>query len=383
MTERSSDDDITTRVRAPLDELATTTAASTDHVAHSALRRRRAVAFVSAAVLIALVASVVIAWGQSDTKHSISSPPASSAVGGDVSSTDAGATTVESTARVPGDAGVGGTTSMPADSGTQQYEALTTVLQNADHGPELCLSGVKTSSPPICGDVPVTNWDWTAVPEAHTIGEVTWVDWVVVTGTYNGKSFTLTASPHQPSTEDRARFTRPATSFAAPCPAPANGWATEAAKVPTGSNAMAAVTAYVNSQPDYSGGWVDQSINPSTDPITMNDPQKLILVERFTGDLPKHESALRKIWPGALCVALGKYTTGETQAIQDRISALLSSPDVPPHSVFYAYVNIDETITATVLVATPKLQQLFDTTFGAGVVTQDPSLRAIHTSTSG
>lgn len=383
MTEQSPDDDITARLRAALDELTAATAPSHNHVAHSARPQRRPLMVVTAAVLVAVVAAGAIAWGQRDTKHSISSPPSSASPEVDVGSTTTGATTDAPVVPVSGGAGTASTTTVPAVSAAQQYEALTTVLQNADHGPELCLSGVLQSSPPICGDVPVTNWDWTAVPEAQTIGEVTWVDSVVVTGTYDGNSFTLTTSPHPPSAEDTARFTRAATSFAAPCPPPANGWAAEAAKVPDGSDAMAAVTAYVNSQPDYSGGWVDQSINHTTDPAKMNDPQKLILVERFTGGLAAHEAALRAIWPGALCVTLGKYTTGEAQAIQDRISELLSSPDLPPHSFFGASVNIDATITATVVVATPQLQQLFDATFGAGIVTQEPILRAIDTPPSG
>ena len=39
-----------------------------------------------------------------------------------------------------------------------RYQTTATVLQNRDHGPELCLGIVLTSFPPQCGGLPITNW---------------------------------------------------------------------------------------------------------------------------------------------------------------------------------------------------------------------------------
>jgi hypothetical protein len=79
--------------------------------------------------------------------------------------------------------------------GPVRYQADATVLENAQHGPELCLAGVLTSLPPQCGGVPVANWKWSAVAGVESRGGVTWADQVRVVGTFDGARFTLTEPP--------------------------------------------------------------------------------------------------------------------------------------------------------------------------------------------
>ena len=83
-----------------------------------------------------------------------------------------------------------------ADTGTsaQVYEADAVVLENTLHGPELCLGLIQQSNPPQCGEVPVTNWDWTSVDGEETLGGTTMGNYHV-TGTYDGTNFTLTETP--------------------------------------------------------------------------------------------------------------------------------------------------------------------------------------------
>jgi hypothetical protein len=102
----------------------------------------------------------------------------------------------------------------------------------------------------------------------------------------------------------------------------------------------AAVT-YAKAQPDYAAAWVDTSINPAhamkeseinADNLWMLfDPTKQILNVQFTGDLARHERALRAIWGGALCVSMGERPAAELEslraALQDELDPLSSSVD--------------------------------------------------------
>jgi hypothetical protein len=92
---------------------------------------------------------------------------------------------------------------------------------------------------------------------------------------------------------------------------------------------MNAAINYAAEQADHAGTWLDQSINPAldddADPAEIerlaNDPTKLILNFRFTGDLDRHERELRSNWGGALCVSLADRTEAELVAIQQELHA--------------------------------------------------------------
>lgn len=223
----------------------------------------------------------------------------------------------------------------------QRYEASGTVLESTAHGPQLCLGGVMDSLPPQCGGPDIVGWDWDAVAGEESANGSTWGEYRVV-GTYTDGVFTLTeaAGPPDPSLGDDGFGS---IDFAAPCPAPAGGWAVVDPATAT-ATAQEAALAYAASQPDHAGSWVDQSINPAlVDGIgpgqeeLANDPARLILVVLFTGDLERHTDELRAVWGGALCVASADRTSTELEAIQTAVSEepgfLSSGQDVVANQV--------------------------------------------------
>jgi hypothetical protein len=93
------------------------------------------------------------------------------------------------------------------------------VLQNQQHGPELCLEGTTLSVPPGCSGVPLKGWDWARVVNEKPIGATTWGAYRV-TGTYDGTTFTVATvrsfiAGHQ---------TNAMPDLSTPCPTPPGGW---------------------------------------------------------------------------------------------------------------------------------------------------------------
>lgn len=264
----------------------------------------------------------------------------------------------------------GSTTSPPSEAGEgQRYEATGTVLESPDHGPQLCLGAVEDSYPPQCGGPDLVGWDWEAVDDAESANGTTWGSYHVV-GTSEDGTFTLTepAGPAEPVERDDVDFT-------APCPEPAGGWAVVDVATTTDA-AQAAANEHAARQPDYAGSWVDQSVNPAMadgfdpgDEEQANDPTKLVLVVRFTGELERHEQELRELWGGALCVTGAERTEAELAAIQEEVSRepglLWSSPDVVGNRVELGVILDD------------GVQARLDERFGDGVVVVQPALRPV------
>ncbi|SDK90253.1 hypothetical protein SAMN05216298_1939 [Glycomyces sambucus] len=73
------------------------------------------------------------------------------------------------------------------------YTGSITVYQGVERdSAELC-AVVAESYPPQCAGLPVTGWDWEAVEHEEASG-VRWGTFVV-TGTFDGKAFTVTGDP--------------------------------------------------------------------------------------------------------------------------------------------------------------------------------------------
>jgi hypothetical protein len=185
---------------------------------------------------------------------------------------------------------------------------------------------VMESYPPQCGSggIEVVGWDWTGLEGRETEAGVTW-GMYVVTGTYDGTRFTITQPPSLHVPPEPSREPPPA---ATPCPPPPDGWGVVDPATAT-EEARNAAVAYAAAQPDYAAVWVDSSMNPAhtmkeselnADTLWMlSDPTKLILNVRFTGDLERHERALRTVWGGALCVSLGERTAAELEDLRVRL----------------------------------------------------------------
>jgi hypothetical protein len=194
------------------------------------------------------------------------------------------------------------------------------VLENRAHGPQLC-SDVLESYPPQGGGPDVVGWDWNDAVGAQSASGTTWGSYEV-TGTWDGERLTLTEPPRQ------ARHRARKTDLSSPCAEPPGGWRVVDAGM-ANQQALEAAIAIAKARPDFAGAWLDQSINPAAadgrihpgDEMAMNDPTRLVLNVRVTGDVADAERELRTVWGGALCVSPAEHTVAELSAIQREIMA--------------------------------------------------------------
>ena len=143
---------------------------------------------------------------------------------------------------------------VPAPDPERLYEADGIVLEDASHGPELCLGGVALSLPPQCGGVPLANWDWGAVSGAQSGSGTTWGEYHVV-GTYDGGVLTVTeVGAADPDRLDSGTGT--IRSFATPCPEPAGGWPVAEYDL-AADEEFAAGAGIAQARPDHVALWVD------------------------------------------------------------------------------------------------------------------------------
>jgi hypothetical protein len=246
-----------------------------------------------------------------------------------------------------------------APNPNQQYEADTTVLESAAHGPMLCLGGIEESLPPQCGDVPITNWDWSAVDGEENVGGTRWGSYHVV-GRFDGDSFAvIEVGPYRAG----ASALDVADEIETACPTPAGGW--RAADPSRMSEAdFQAANAAARSQPDFAGLWIDRlgMVDPNA-----TDRGGFVLNAAFTDDLEEHESQLRGLWGGPLCVTRHEHTLSELQKVQNELMreggkefgllVLFSSVSEAHNSVELGVVVIDD-----------EAREALDDQYGEGTV---------------
>jgi hypothetical protein len=230
-----------------------------------------------------------------------------------------------------------GTAADPTAEPGDRYTTTVTVIDGLGL-PQLCTL-VLGSYPPQCGEgIEVLGWDWTGLDGSETAGIVRWGEYFVI-GTYDGTRFTVTEPPTPaPPPAPESRPVLPPT----PCPAPPQGWGVIDAAT-TGDDALSAAVAYAEAQPDYAAVWLDSSI----------------LNVKFTGNLERHERALRAVWGGALCVSMGERTAAEVEAIRAALQDELS----PMGTAILAAGRI-----LLWVVVDDGLQQRLDDRYGAGLV---------------
>jgi len=266
----------------------------------------------------------------------------------------------------------GGTAADPTAEPGDRYTTSTrvAVIEAPGHLPQLCTWAVISG--PQCADegIEVIGWDWTGLDGSETTEDgVTWGFYDLV-GTYDGERFTITEPPTPyvapESTPESTPEPPPATT---PCPPPPDGWGVVDAATTT-DEAESAAIAYAEAQPDYAAVWVDTSINPANamkeseinaDNLWMLfDPTKQILNVQFTGDLARHERALRAIWGGPLCVSMGERTAAEVEtiraALQDELGPRVTTGTLRAGRILLQVVVDD------------GLQQRLDDRYGPGLV---------------
>jgi hypothetical protein len=227
-----------------------------------------------------------------------------------------------------------------------RYRVTGTVLENAEHGPQLC-RGVRESLPPQCDGLDIVGWSWDGLEHSDR-GGVRWGDFELV-ATFDGTRLTLVEPAWPPS----VRRPGPMADFTSPCPPPVGGWRVVDAARATDA-ALKEAAALADSAPDAAGVWIDQN-------GAENDLRKLVLNARFTGDLAAHEARLRAVWGGALCVSPAARSTADLHRVQGELSTL-------PGLLSVGVDTLTNQVVAEVYVATAARQQELDARYGPGVV---------------
>lgn len=252
-----------------------------------------------------------------------------------------------------------------------RYRVLATVLESPEHGPQLCYA-VATSLPPQCGGPDIVGWDWDGL-EYESASGTRWGEYLV-TGKWDAaaETFTLTEPPlNGDEAPESERPAGPETNFGTPCPAPDGGWRPlDPAKA--AHEALERAISAARAEPDFAGAWLDQSYltEPGTAEGEANDPQRLVLNLRFTGDLVRHETQIREIWGGAICVIPAVYSLADRDDIRQEVTAALGQ-------LSSTVDEVTGTVHVTLTVATEPEQSQLDARFGPGVVILTGWLRPI------
>jgi hypothetical protein len=246
----------------------------------------------------------------------------------------------------------------------QLYEVNATVLEDRTQGPMLCLGGILESLPPRCGDVPIVSWDWQAVEGEETAGGTTWGAYHVV-GRYDGETFAVTeVGPYE---QDPSAFETDA-DFTSPCREPAGGWT--GLDQATQEDARPA-HAYARSQPDYVTSWVTH-----LDPAAL-EFGPVIVNAVFAGERERHETEIRKVWDGPLCVVERDVPTArELGRIRKEAEAGLH--ELGLRMLWSAGPAVEPVIEIGVVVDIEgKGQSALDARYGPGVVRLIPALKLV------
>jgi hypothetical protein len=229
------------------------------------------------------------------------------------------------------------------------------VLESPDHGPQLCYV-VAESLPPQCEGPDIGGWDWSKV-EAESRSGTTWGEYVV-TGTFDGHTFTLTEPARvDDGTTGQSGFD----GLGTPCPEPPGGWkpvdparATNKAFPQASERAQAA--------DGFGQLWIDQQI--PAEELTewnSNDPKRFVLNITTTGDVAAMDSAVREVWGGSLCVSKTPRSQAELAEIRRTLPEL-------PHLISLTTDGRAGQVEVGLVVATEELQQRLDERYGEGAV---------------
>jgi hypothetical protein len=160
-----------------------------------------------------------------------------------------------------------------------RYEADISVLESPEHGPQLC-DAMATSLPPLCGGPDVVGWDWDTVTDEESYAGTTWGTYHL-TGTFDGRRFTLTAPPGRPRPGPTPRL-----DFSPACAHP---------DVVDPDQGIAAWMAVPGGGPDLVTSWV-------SDPAGEWDGPFVASVVVRPGAAAAARERIRETYAGALCV---------------------------------------------------------------------------------
>jgi hypothetical protein len=247
------------------------------------------------------------------------------------------------------------------------YEANGMVCDDGTRDPLLWLGGIlMILGPPRCGGIPLVNWDWQAVEGEKTAGGTISGSYHVV-GRYDGETFAVTdVGPYE---NDPSAFgTDPDTT--SPCQEPKGGWAVPDPARNT-QNDVGAAAAYARSQPDYVTSW-----NTHLEPALLEFGPVIVNVV-FTGDADLHETEIRKVWHGPLCVVARNVPTARKLArIRKEVEAGLGALGL--EMLWSAGPAVEPVIEIGVVADVGgNAQAALDARYGPGVVRLIPALKRV------
>lgn len=215
----------------------------------------------------------------------------------------------------------------------QRYRAVGMVLEDSNHGPQLCLGPIMESYPPQCGGLDITNWSWDDVEYEAAAGipsvpadtdtsasiptDWKWGDYVVV-GRYDAEAQTFTLSQPAREAEPGDYTQAPDIDFTTPCAAPDGGWppapesdlidaAQRVQTIGGGGSDDTGTTSPGQAIEGFGGLWL------SLDPNVLN--------VRVAGDVAKAAAAIREFFDGPLCLVPSERSLAELRDIQSSIDA--------------------------------------------------------------
>lgn len=236
------------------------------------------------------------------------------------------------------------------------------VLENANKatGAQICL-GVKTSLPPQCGGPKITNWSWEKVEGEESRNGVTWLDDVLLQGTFKNGEFTMTKPPQQGSPQgSQGPADEPVSRKQPPCPVPAGGWvAVDSAKADERSLSLTVDAQYTDRRArlklpkgvtlgdvvdGFAGSAVFYPNAPAPDDGAnaeeRDDPMALTMY--VAGDVAAATKEFRKTWGGPLCVAKVSHTLAQQEQIHREITTAFDTiADLKPLNVATSSVDHD------------------------------------------
>lgn len=232
-----------------------------------------------------------------------------------------------------------------------RYRATFTVLENPQHGPQLCQT-VGDSDPPTCEGPDVLGWAWTGLDATSRRG--TTYGEFVVTGTWDGASLTLTETPPRAGDADRqiddSVQSQPGTQCASPEDGwPAEPWAGAADPALAQDQLLYETEQAARAVAGYGGLWLDRQ------------PDVAIVNISTTGDSTSMTDAVRAVYSGPLCVSRAALAETTRLRMQDDLSGepnvLYSRPD-----------PLTGTLKVVAMAATTEFQQQCDAEYGPGAV---------------
>ncbi|WP_336275920.1 non-homologous end-joining DNA ligase LigD [Nocardioides sp. B-3] len=174
----------------------------------------------------------------------------------------------------------------------------------------MCFTDSSFGGPPHCDDADLPGWDWSQHEGAYTESEGVRSGTFVLTGSFDGDSFT--ATDVQPPVRTEHTF-----DFTIPCPEPAGGWQVLDPSRTTNETALE-----VGNVADGLPGFAMRVVSRTDGSPAPGSPEETVVTVHVTEDPAGAERKLREVWGGMLCVAEVAHSQAELTRVQQELIGL-------------------------------------------------------------